>query len=67
MEKSSICNQINLAFKHLDFYTPMGIYYYKVVSFCLKDARAIYQKTMTKITSELIHKVVECHVNDHID
>ena len=50
--------------KHTTFRTPMGIYYYKVMPFRLKNAGATYQRAMTKILDDLIHQVVECYVDD---
>jgi Reverse transcriptase (RNA-dependent DNA polymerase) len=49
--------------KHTAFCTPIGIYYYKVMPFGLKNAGATYQRTMTKIFDDLIHKIVECYVS----
>jgi Reverse transcriptase (RNA-dependent DNA polymerase) len=50
--------------KHTTFRTPIDIYYYKVMSFGLKNAGATYQRAMTKIFDDLIHKIVECYVDD---
>ena len=50
--------------KHTSFRTPMGIFCYKVMSFGLKNAGATYQRAMTKIFHDLIHKIVECLVDD---
>jgi hypothetical protein len=50
--------------KHTAFHTPMGIYCYKVMPFGLKNAGATYQRAMTKIFDDLIHKIVECYVDD---
>jgi Reverse transcriptase (RNA-dependent DNA polymerase) len=49
---------------HTTFHTPIGIYCYKVLSFGLKNAGATYQWAMTKIFDDLIHKIVECYVDD---
>jgi Reverse transcriptase (RNA-dependent DNA polymerase) len=60
-------NQIKMApgdEKHIAFRTPIGIYCYKVMSFGLKNAGATYQRAMTKIFDDLIHKIVECYVDD---
>jgi Reverse transcriptase (RNA-dependent DNA polymerase) len=60
-------NQIKMApedERHTAFRTPIGIYYYKVMSFGLKNAGATYQRAMTKIFDDLIHKIVECYVDD---
>jgi Reverse transcriptase (RNA-dependent DNA polymerase) len=60
-------NQIKMApedEKYTSFRTPIGIYYYKVMPFGLKNAGAAYQRAMTKIFNDLIHKIVECYVED---
>jgi Reverse transcriptase (RNA-dependent DNA polymerase) len=60
-------NQIKMApedEKHTAFRTPIGIYCYKVMSFGLKNAGATYQRSMTKIFNDMIHKIVECYVDD---
>jgi Reverse transcriptase (RNA-dependent DNA polymerase) len=62
-------NQIKMALedeKHIAFRTPIGIYCYKVMPFGLKNAGATYQRAMTKIFDDLIHKIVECYVDDLI-
>ncbi|XP_020084900.1 uncharacterized protein LOC109707778 [Ananas comosus] len=50
--------------KHTAFRTPIGIYCYKVMPFGLKNAGATYQRAMTIIFDDLLHKVVECYVDD---
>ena len=50
--------------KHTSFRTPMGIFCYKVMPFGLKNAGATYQRAMTAIFHDLIHKIVECYVDD---
>jgi Reverse transcriptase (RNA-dependent DNA polymerase)/RNase H-like domain found in reverse transcriptase len=60
-------NQIKMAQedeRHTAFRTPIGIYCYKVMQFGLKNAGATYQRAMTKIFDDLIHKIVECYVDD---
>jgi RNase H-like domain found in reverse transcriptase/Reverse transcriptase (RNA-dependent DNA polymerase) len=60
-------NQIKMApedEKHTAFRTPIDIYCYKVMPFGLKNAGATYQRAMTKIFDDLIHKIVECYVDD---
>lgn len=44
--------------------SPIGIYCYKVMPKGLKNAGATYQRAMTKIFDEIIHKIVECYVDD---
>ena len=46
------------------FCTPKGIYCYKVMLFGLKNASATYQQAMQKIFDNVLHKYVECYVND---
>lgn len=49
---------------HTSFQTPKGIFYCKVMSFGLKIAGATYQRTMTIIFGDVLHKVVKCYVDD---
>ena len=46
------------------FCTPKGIYCYKVMFFGLKNASATYQQAMQKIFDNVLHKYVECYVDD---
>jgi len=46
------------------FRTPKGIFCYKVMPFGLKNARATYQRAMQTIFEDMLHKIVECYVND---
>ena len=46
------------------FRTLKGIYYYKVMPFRLKNAGAIYQHATQKIFDDMLHKNVECYVDD---
>ena len=46
------------------FCTPKGIYCYKVMLFGLKNASTTYQQAMQKIFDNVLHKYVECYVND---
>ncbi|XP_020081530.1 uncharacterized protein LOC109705200 [Ananas comosus] len=67
MDGSSGYNQIKMApedEKHTAFRTPIGIYCYKVMPFGLKNAGATYQRAMTRIFDDLLHKTVECYVDD---
>jgi Reverse transcriptase (RNA-dependent DNA polymerase) len=60
-------NQIKMApedEKHTTFCTPIGIYCYKVMPFGIKNTGATYQRAMTKIFDDLIHKIVEYYVDD---
>ena len=46
------------------FRTPFGNYYYKMMSFGMKNAGAPYQKTMTLIFGDMLHKQVKDCVDD---
>ena len=46
------------------FRTPKGIYCYRVMLFSLKNAGATYQRAMQKFFDDMLHKVVECYVDD---
>ena len=46
------------------FRTLKGNYCYKVMPFGLKNAGAAYQRTMQKIFDDILHKIVECYVDD---
>ena len=48
------------------FITPWGTYCYKVMSFGLKNAGAIYQRATTTLLHGLIHKEVEVYVDEMI-
>ncbi|KAL0372528.1 UNVERIFIED_CONTAM: Transposon Tf2-12 polyprotein [Sesamum calycinum] len=67
MDGSSGYNQIRLAPADEEltaFRTPKGIYCYKVMPFGLKNAGATYQRAMQKIFDDILHKNVECYVDD---
>ncbi|CAM8892537.1 unnamed protein product [Rhodiola kirilowii] len=60
-------NQIHMAPEDQDataFRTPKGIFCYKVMPFGLKNAGATYQRAMQKIFEDMMHKMIECYVND---
>ena len=64
---SSGYNQIRMVPKDEEltaFRTPKGIYCYKVMLFGLKNAGAMYQRAMQKIFDDMLHKNVECYVDD---
>jgi len=46
------------------FRTPWGNFCYKVMSFGLKNAGATYQRAMTAMFHDFIHKIVEVYVDD---
>ena len=67
MDDSSGYNQIRMNPKDEElttFHTPKGIYCYKVMPFGLKNTGATYQRAMQKIFDNILHKYVECYVND---
>ncbi|CAA0837936.1 Unknown protein [Striga hermonthica] len=64
---SSGYNQIRMSPKDeelTEFRTPKGIYCYKVMPFGLNNARATYQRAMQKIFEDILHKNIECYVED---
>ncbi|XP_024172199.1 uncharacterized protein LOC112178258 [Rosa chinensis] len=67
MDGSSGYNQIRMTLEDEEltaFRTPKGIYCYKVMPFGLKNAGATYQRAMQKIFGDMLHKYVECYVDD---
>ncbi|KAL0440126.1 UNVERIFIED_CONTAM: Transposon Tf2-12 polyprotein [Sesamum latifolium] len=67
MDGSSGYNQICMAPADEEltaFRTPKGIYCYKVMPFGLKNAGATYQRAMQRIFDDMLHKNVECYVDD---
>ncbi|KAL0291834.1 UNVERIFIED_CONTAM: Transposon Tf2-12 polyprotein [Sesamum angustifolium] len=67
MDGSSGYNQIRMALADKEltaFRTPKGIYCYKVMPFGLKNAGATFQRAMQKIFDDMLHKNVECFVDD---
>ncbi|XP_070030082.1 uncharacterized protein [Nicotiana sylvestris] len=64
---SSGYNQIRMVPKYEEltgFPTPKGIYCYKVMPFGLKNAGATYQSAMQNIFDDLLHKNVECYIDN---
>ncbi|XP_075084754.1 uncharacterized protein LOC142168006 [Nicotiana tabacum] len=67
MDGSSGYNQIRMSLKDEEcttFRTPKGIYCYKVMPFGLKNAGATYQRAMQNIFDHMLHRRVECYVDD---
>ena len=67
MYGSSRYNQIRMVLRDEEltaFPTLKGIYCYKVMSFGLKNAGATYQRAMQNIFDDMLHKNVECYVDD---
>ncbi|KAA0050334.1 uncharacterized protein E6C27_scaffold88G00600 [Cucumis melo var. makuwa] len=67
MDGSSGYNQIRMALDDEEktaFRTPKGIYCYKVMPLRLKNAGATYQRAMQRIFDDMLHKHIECYVDD---
>ena len=67
MDSLSGHNQIRMAPKDeklTAFRTPKGIYCYKVMPFGLKNVGTTYQRAMKNIFDGLLHKNVECYVDN---
>ena len=67
MDGLSGYNQIRMALEDEEltaFRTPKGIYCYKVMPFGLKNAGATYQRAMQRIFNDILHKIVQCYVDD---
>src|SRR4051812_10908794 len=50
--------------KYISYRTPLGVYYYTVMPFGLKNAGATYQRAIDKIFRPYIRKTVECYVDN---
>jgi len=48
----------------LTFRTPKCVFCYKVMPFDLKNVGATYQRAMQTIFEDMLHKTVECYVDD---
>ena len=48
------------------FTTEWGIYYYTVIPFSLKNARATYQRMVIALLHDMMHNEVEVYVDDMI-
>ena len=46
------------------FKTLVGNFYYTLMPFGLKNAGATYQRTMTAIFHDMMHRELECYVDD---
>ena len=67
MDRYSGYNQICMAAKDAEkttFKTPIGNFYYTVMPFGLKNVGATYQRTMTAIFHDMMHKKMENYVDD---
>ena len=68
MEGFSGYNQIRMAPEDMEktmFITPWGTFCYRVMPFELKNAGATYQRAMTTLFHDLMHKEFEVYV-DHM-
>jgi len=50
--------------KHTSFRTLLGVYYYTVTPFRLKNTGATYQRAMSIILCNHLRKTVDCYVDD---
>src|SRR3954467_365250 len=69
MDGFSGYNQIKMAPEDMEktsFITPWGTFCYKVMSFGLKNAGATYQRAMTTLFHDMMHKEIEVYVDDMI-
>ena len=48
------------------FITPWGTFCYRVMAFRLKNTGATYQRAMTTLFHDLMHKKIEVYVDDMI-
>ena len=48
------------------FHHPVGTFYYKVMSFGLKNAGATYQWAMVALFHDMMHREIEVYVDDII-
>ncbi|XP_064979380.1 uncharacterized protein LOC135620378 [Musa acuminata AAA Group] len=69
MDAFSGYNQIRIALEdqeHTAFITDLGVYFYKVIPFGLKNAGATYQRAMNKMFTAQIGWNIEVYVDDMI-
>jgi len=67
MDGFSGYNQIRMSSRDATktaFQTPIGNFYYTVMPFGLKNTRATYQRDMTAIFYDMMHKGIEDYVDD---
>ena len=60
-------NQIRISLKDAaktTFWTPIGNFYYTIMPFGLENAGATYQRVMTTIFHDMMHKEIEDYVDD---
>jgi len=69
MDGFSGYNQIKMVPEDMEkttFVTLWGTFYYKVMSFGLKNVRATYQRAMVALFHDMMHREIEVNVNDMI-
>ena len=69
MDGFSGYTQIKMAPEDMEkttFITPWGTFYYQVMPFGLKNAGASYQRAMTTLFHDMMHKEIEVYVDDMI-
>jgi len=69
MDRFSSYNQIKMALEDMEnmtFVTLWGMFYYKVMSFGLKNAGATYPRAMVALFHDMMHKEIEVYVHDMI-
>ena len=67
MDEYNRYNQIRMVAKDAEkttFRTPIGNFYYIVMPFGLKNAGVTYQRTMTAIFHDMMHKEMEDYMDD---
>jgi len=60
-------NQIQMAPEDEEataFRIPKGIFCYKVMPFGIRNVGATYQRAMQTIFDDMLHKIVECYIDD---
>ena len=50
--------------EHTSFITDQGLYYYKAMPFCLKNAGVTYQRLVNRMFKDLIGKSIEVYMDD---
>ena len=69
MDGFSGCNQILMTLEDMEkmsFITEWGTYCYRVMSFGLKNAGATYQRAVTTLFHDMMHRDVEVYVGNMI-
>ena len=69
MDGFSGYNRIKMALEDMEkktFITLWGTFYYKVMSFGLKNAGATYERAMVALIHDMMHKEIEVYVDDMI-